>query len=100
MTSGSEIAFASAEALADLVHEMNMGLGTILSHAELLLVYREDARDKRTAAIGSILGICGAYLFALVIRSSVPAGIDLRRVSSAAARRSRCWRSTRRRSAC
>jgi len=26
------------------------------------------------AAIGSILGICGAYLFALVIRSSVPAG--------------------------
>ncbi|HKU25893.1 MAG TPA: PIN domain-containing protein [Candidatus Sulfotelmatobacter sp.] len=26
------------------------------------------------AAIGSILGICGAYLFALVIRSSVPTG--------------------------
>jgi uncharacterized protein YacL len=26
------------------------------------------------AAFGSILGICGAYLFALVIRSSVPAG--------------------------
>ncbi len=26
------------------------------------------------AATGSILGICGAYLFALVIRSSVPAG--------------------------
>jgi uncharacterized protein YacL len=26
------------------------------------------------AAIGSFLGICGAYLFALVIRSSVPAG--------------------------
>ncbi len=26
------------------------------------------------AAIGSILGICGAYLFALVIRSAVPAG--------------------------
>jgi uncharacterized protein YacL len=26
------------------------------------------------AAIGSILGICGAYLFALVIRSSVPSG--------------------------
>jgi signal recognition particle receptor subunit beta len=43
-----------AEALADLVHAMNMGLGTILSHAELLLVYREDAKDKRAAAIGSI----------------------------------------------
>ena len=26
------------------------------------------------AAIGSILGICGAYLFALVIRNSIPAG--------------------------
>ncbi len=26
------------------------------------------------AAIGSVLGICGAYLFALVIRSSVPSG--------------------------
>jgi len=26
------------------------------------------------AAIGSLLGICGAYLFALVIRNSVPAG--------------------------
>src|SRR5271169_5079214 len=26
------------------------------------------------AAIGSLLGICGAYLFSLVIRSSVPAG--------------------------
>jgi signal recognition particle receptor subunit beta len=43
-----------AEAMADLVHSMNMGLGTILSHAELLLVYREDARDKRIAAITSI----------------------------------------------
>jgi signal recognition particle receptor subunit beta len=43
-----------AEALAGLVREMNLGLGTILSHAELLSVYREDAREKRSAAIGSI----------------------------------------------
>jgi mutual gliding-motility protein MglA len=43
-----------AEALAGLVREMNLGLGTILSHAELMLVYREDAREKRAAAIGSI----------------------------------------------
>ena len=43
-----------AEALAGLVREMNLGLGTILSHAELLLVYREDAREKRLAAIGNI----------------------------------------------
>ena len=43
-----------AEALAGLVLDMNMGLGTILSHAELLMVYREDAREKRQAAIASI----------------------------------------------
>ncbi len=41
-----------AEALTDLVKDMNTGLGTILSHADLLLSYREEA--KRTAAIGEI----------------------------------------------
>jgi len=43
-----------AEALAGLVQQMNMGLGTILSHAELLMMYREDAREKRQASITSI----------------------------------------------
>jgi len=43
-----------AEALAGLVRDMNLGLGSILSHAELLLLYREDAREKRATAIGSI----------------------------------------------
>jgi signal recognition particle receptor subunit beta len=43
-----------AEALALLVRDMNLGLGSILSHAELLLLYREDAREKRAAAIGNI----------------------------------------------
>jgi signal recognition particle receptor subunit beta len=43
-----------AEALAGLVRDMNLGLGSILSHAELLLMYREDAREKRAAAISSI----------------------------------------------
>lgn len=43
-----------AEALAGLVREMNLGLAAILSHAELLLIYREDARGKRTAAVNSI----------------------------------------------
>ena len=43
-----------AEALADLVREMNVGLGTILSHAELIGVYREDQREKRAAAVSSI----------------------------------------------
>jgi len=43
-----------AETLSSVVKETNEGLGTILSHAELLLVYREDARDKRMAAIKNI----------------------------------------------
>ncbi len=43
-----------AEALAGLVREMTGGLGAIQSHAELLSVYREDARDKRQAALQAI----------------------------------------------
>ena len=45
-----------AEALGDLVREMNVGLASILSHAELLLIYKEDAREKRRAAIQNIHG--------------------------------------------
>jgi signal recognition particle receptor subunit beta len=43
-----------AEALADVVREMNVGLGTILSHAELLGVYREDQKEKRASALAAI----------------------------------------------
>jgi signal recognition particle receptor subunit beta len=43
-----------AEALAGLVRDMNMGLGTILSHAELLLLYKDEAREKRAGAIATI----------------------------------------------
>ena len=43
-----------AEALAGLVREMNLGLGSILSQAELLMFYREDAREKRQVAIAGI----------------------------------------------
>ena len=43
-----------AEALAGLVREMNLGLGAILSHAELLLLYKDDAREKRATAIAVI----------------------------------------------
>lgn len=43
-----------AEALSGLVREMNLGLGSILSHAEMLTVYREDAREKRTTAVQAI----------------------------------------------
>jgi len=43
-----------AEALAGLVRELSLGLGAILSHSELLMVYREEQREKRAAAIESI----------------------------------------------
>src|SRR5262245_34025672 len=41
-----------AEALSDLVKDVNVGLGAILSQADHLLSHREEA--KRTAAIGEI----------------------------------------------
>jgi signal recognition particle receptor subunit beta len=41
-----------AEALSDLVKDVNVGLGAILSQADLLLSYRDEA--KRTAGIGEI----------------------------------------------
>jgi hypothetical protein len=43
-----------AEALAGLVRDMNLGLGSILSHAELLLLYKDEAREKRATAIATI----------------------------------------------
>ena len=43
-----------AEALSGLVRELNQGLGSILSHSELLMVYREDQREQRAAGIESI----------------------------------------------
>jgi len=43
-----------AEALAGMVREMNLGLVHILSQTELLMVVREDAVDKRQAALAAI----------------------------------------------
>jgi mutual gliding-motility protein MglA len=43
-----------AEALAGLVREMNLGLGAIQSHAELLMAYRDDQKDKRQGALSAI----------------------------------------------
>ncbi len=48
-----------------------VGVGIVLFEWKLRSV---SLKRLIGAAIGSILGICGAYLFALVIRSSVPAG--------------------------
>jgi signal recognition particle receptor subunit beta len=45
-----------AEALSGLVRQMNQGLGTILSQAELLKIYRDDQRDKRLEAANAIFG--------------------------------------------
>jgi uncharacterized protein YacL len=56
---------------------VDAGIGALVGAAIVLFEWKlRTISLKRLigAAIGSILGICGAYLFALVIRSSVPAG--------------------------
>lgn len=86
-----------AEALADVVHEMNVGLGTILSHTELLGVYREDQREKRAAGLASIqkeavrlrkimqnLGQAGASANAAVPPTPAPAARTAPRPAAAA----------------
>ena len=53
------------------------GVGALVGAGIVLFEWKLRAVSLKRligAAIGSILGICGAYLFALVIRSSVPAG--------------------------
>jgi uncharacterized protein YacL len=56
---------------------VDAGIGAAIGAAIVLFEWKlRTVSLKRLigAAIGSILGICGAYLFALVIRSSVPQG--------------------------
>jgi signal recognition particle receptor subunit beta len=43
-----------AEVLTGVVREVNQGLATILSQAELLTFYREEEREKRTTALGAV----------------------------------------------
>jgi uncharacterized protein YacL len=53
------------------------GIGALIGAAIVLFEWKLRTVSLKKligAAIGSILGICGAYLFALVIRSSVPEG--------------------------
>jgi len=60
-----------------LTRPVDAGVGAVLGAAIVLFEWKlRTVSLKRLigAAIGSILGICGAYLFALVLRSSVPAG--------------------------
>ena len=63
--------FRLARPLQDAVVGAAVGRGIVLFEWKLRSV---SLKRLIGAAIGSILGICGAYLFALVIRSSVPAG--------------------------
>lgn len=67
----------------NLTRPWDAGVGLLIGAAIVLFEWKlRTVSLKRLigAAIGSILGICGAYLFALVIRSSVPR--DTPRVSS------------------
>jgi uncharacterized protein YacL len=60
-----------------LPREWDAGLGILIGAAVILFEWRLRLVSLKRligAAIGSILGIIGAYLFALVIRSAVPEG--------------------------
>jgi uncharacterized protein YacL len=60
-----------------LTRNYDAGVGVLIGAAIVLFEWKLRAVSLKRligAAIGSLLGICGAYLFALVIRSSVPAG--------------------------
>jgi len=61
----------------NLSRPYDAGVGAAIGAAIVLFEWKlRTVSLKRLigAAIGSILGICGAYLFAMVIRSSVPEG--------------------------
>jgi uncharacterized protein YacL len=61
----------------NLTRPFDAAVGVIIGAAIVLFEWKlRTVSLKRLigSAIGSILGICGAYLFALVIRNSIPAG--------------------------
>src|SRR6202011_4737019 len=60
-----------------LTRNVDAGVGALVGAAIVLFEWKlRTVSLKRLigAAIGSFLGICGAYLFALVIRNSIPEG--------------------------
>src|SRR5580698_4079758 len=60
-----------------LPQKMDAGVGALVGAAIVLFEWqlrRVSLKRLIGAAAGSILGICGAYLFSLVIRNSVSAG--------------------------
>src|SRR5580698_10507953 len=60
-----------------LPRNLDAGIGALVGAGIILFEWKLRAVSLKRligAAVGSVLGICGAYLFALVIRSSIPAG--------------------------
>src|ERR1035437_4571596 len=60
-----------------LTRNADAGVGALLGAAIVVFEWklrRVSLKRLIGAAIGSFLGICGAYLFALVVRSSIPEG--------------------------
>jgi uncharacterized protein YacL len=60
-----------------LTRLMDAGVGVLIGVGVILFEWRLRLMSLKRligSAIGSILGICGAYLFALVIRNAVPEG--------------------------
>ena len=60
-----------------LPSQMDAGIGVVLGAAIILFEWRLRLVSLKRligAAIGSVLGIFGAYLFSLVLRNSLPAG--------------------------
>src|SRR5271169_1468113 len=60
-----------------LTRNADAGVGALLGAAIVVFEWKLRMISLKRligAAVGSVLGICGAYLFALVIRSSIPAG--------------------------
>jgi len=61
----------------NLPHRLDAAIGLLVGLAIVLFEWKLRMMSLKRligAAIGSIFGICGAYLFALVIRNSIPAG--------------------------
>ena len=60
-----------------LTRNFDAGVGALIGAAIVVFEWKlRTVSLKRLigAAIGSFLGICGAYLFALVLRNSIPSG--------------------------
>ena len=63
-----------------LPSNLDAGVGLIIGAAIVVFEWRLRVMSLKRligAAIGSVLGIIGAYLFAIVIRNSIPQNLSL-----------------------